>query len=62
VSEQLLLFESPKPPPPPKGGSNGFGPLGLLKALRAQGLDPDAVEPAARLVQLLDSEPAGGER
>jgi hypothetical protein len=62
MNGQLPLFESPKPPPKPKGGSSGFGPLGLLKALRAQGLDPDALEPAARLVQLLDSEPAGDGR
>jgi hypothetical protein len=51
---QLSLFDTK-----PKGGSNGYGAAGLLKALRAQGLDPDALEPAARLCLLLDAEAIG---
>jgi hypothetical protein len=59
MNGQLQLFAEPKPPPKPKGGSTGYGALGLLKRLQQQGLEPDALEPAARLVQLLDSEAAG---
>jgi hypothetical protein len=51
------------------GGSNGssrrgalpHGPRGLLKALVQQGLDPDALEPAAWLCLLLDAERAAEE-
>jgi hypothetical protein len=38
MSEQLPLFESPKPPPKQKGGSLPRGPRGLLMALQKQGL------------------------
>jgi hypothetical protein len=44
-----------------RGGSVGYGPLGLLKRLIEQGPDPDALEPAARLVALLDDEQAKGD-
>jgi hypothetical protein len=72
--DQLELFE-PKPTTngkrgpavPPgnhgtnkRGGSLGHGPKGLLRALRAQGLDPDATLPAARLVACSTPSPWGG--
>jgi hypothetical protein len=61
MNGQLELFESPKPQPKLKGGSLPRGSHGLLLALLQQGLTPDALEPAARLVALLD-EDAGGKR
>ena len=59
VSDQLALFTEP-PPKSKRGGSRSRGAAGLLKALQRQGLDPTCIEPAARLVALLDTEPIGG--
>jgi hypothetical protein len=55
---QLSLFAEPEPKCK-RGGSVGRGPKGLLRRLVQQGLDPDTLVPAARLIQLLD-EDAGG--
>jgi hypothetical protein len=52
---QLTLFDA-KPPPKAKGGSLPRGPHGLLMALQRQGLEPNALEPAARLIALLDED------
>jgi hypothetical protein len=58
VSEQLALFDA-KPLAKPKGGSLPHGPRGLLLALLQQGLTADALEPAARLIALLDEDACG---
>jgi hypothetical protein len=58
---QLPLIEVETNGKPKRGGSLPRGPRGLLMALQREGLNPDALEPAARLIALLD-EDAGGKR
>lgn len=56
MTNQLPLFDLEPNVAPQAPTTFAKGPRGLLLALVRQGLDPDALEPAARLALLLDSE------
>jgi hypothetical protein len=58
MNDQLSLFaESSNGNGAERRGSLPHGAPGLLKQLQRQGLAPDCLEAAARLVALLDAEP-----
>jgi hypothetical protein len=64
MTDQLALFDVQIRAPgarPCTATTNAKGPRGLLLALIEAGLREDALEPAAAIVLLMDSEPMGDE-